>query len=81
MEYLMLFLTFAKIGAITFGGGLAMLPILKREVVENKGWATGLFSILDSNYWNPYNVISYNLANRLYRIRGDELICFRKRKK
>ena len=40
MEYLMLFLTFAKIGAITFGGGLAMLPILKREVVENKGWAT-----------------------------------------
>lgn len=40
MEYLMLFLTFAKIGAITFGGGLAMLPILKREIVENKGWAT-----------------------------------------
>lgn len=40
MEYLMLFLTFAKIGVITFGGGLAMLPILKREIVENKGWAT-----------------------------------------
>ncbi len=27
-------------GAITFGGGMAMLPILQREVVENKGWAT-----------------------------------------
>ena len=35
-----LYLTFAKMGAITFGGGMAMLPILQREVVENKGWAT-----------------------------------------
>ena len=35
-----LFWTFAKMGAITFGGGMAMLPILQREVVENKHWAT-----------------------------------------
>jgi chromate transporter len=35
-----MFLTFAKVGAMTFGGGYAMLPILQREVVENKGWAT-----------------------------------------
>ena len=39
-ELLDLFLTFAKVGAMTFGGGYAMLPILQREVVENKGWAT-----------------------------------------
>lgn len=38
--YLDLFLTFAKMGACTFGGGMAMLPILQREVVEKKGWAT-----------------------------------------
>lgn len=38
--YLDLFFTFAKIGAMTFGGGYAMLPILQREVVENKKWAT-----------------------------------------
>lgn len=38
--YLDLFLTFAKIGVVTFGGGVAMLPILQREVVENKHWAT-----------------------------------------
>ena len=38
--YLDLYLTFAKMGAITFGGGMAMLPILQREVVEKKGWAT-----------------------------------------
>jgi chromate transporter len=38
--YLDLFLTFAKVGVCTFGGGYAMLPILQREIVENKGWAT-----------------------------------------
>ncbi|MBQ6739108.1 MAG: chromate transporter [Synergistaceae bacterium] len=35
-----LFLTFTKIGAVTFGGGYAMLPILQREIVENKKWGT-----------------------------------------
>lgn len=35
-----MFITFAKVGVMTFGGGYAMLPILEREVVENKGWAT-----------------------------------------
>ena len=39
-ELLTLFLTFAKVGVMTVGGGYAMLPILQREVVENKGWAT-----------------------------------------
>lgn len=36
--YLDLFLTYAKVGAMTFGGGYAMLPILKREIVDRKGW-------------------------------------------
>ena len=35
-----MFITFAKVGVMTFGGGYAMLPILQREVVENKKWAT-----------------------------------------
>ena len=35
-----LFWTFAKMGVMTFGGGMARLPILQREVVENKHWAT-----------------------------------------
>ena len=38
--YLDLFFTFAKVGVCAFGGGYAMLPILQREVVEKKGWAT-----------------------------------------
>ncbi len=35
-----LFWTFAKMGVMTFGGGMAMLPILQREVVDSKHWAT-----------------------------------------
>ncbi len=35
-----LFWTFAKVGVMTFGGGYAMLPLLQREVVDAKGWAT-----------------------------------------
>ena len=38
--YADLFLTFAKMGVCTFGGGYAMLPILQREVVEKRRWAT-----------------------------------------
>ena len=33
-----LFLTFAKIGAFTFGGGYAMIPMIEKEVIEKKKW-------------------------------------------
>ena len=33
-----LFLTFAKIGAFTFGGGYAMIPLIEKEVIEKKKW-------------------------------------------
>ena len=39
-ELLGLFFTFFKIGAVFFGGGYAMLPILVKEFVEKRGWAT-----------------------------------------
>lgn len=39
-ELLDMFLMFARIGGFTFGGGYAMLPILQKEVVEQKHWAT-----------------------------------------
>ena len=35
-----LYLTFTKVGGMMFGGGYAMLPILQREIVDNKKWAT-----------------------------------------
>ena len=41
MILLELFFSFAKVGVMTFGGGLAMLPILQREIVEHKGWEIG----------------------------------------
>lgn len=39
-ELIEIYLIFFKMGAVTFGGGYAMLPILKREIVEKKKWLT-----------------------------------------
>lgn len=33
-----LFLTFLKIGAFTFGGGYAMIPLIQKEVCEKRKW-------------------------------------------
>ena len=35
-----IFLTFFKIGAFTFGGGYAMIPLIQREASEKHGWVT-----------------------------------------
>ena len=37
-EILDLFITFLKIGVMTFGGGYAMIPVVERELIKNKGW-------------------------------------------
>ena len=39
-ELLELYLSFFRIGLLTFGGGYAMLPMLQREVVDKHGWVT-----------------------------------------
>ena len=39
-EYVDLFMTFCRIGGLTFGGGYAMLPMLQKEVVESRQWVT-----------------------------------------
>ena len=39
-ELLELYLIFAKIGSVNFGGGYAMLPLLERELVTERGWVT-----------------------------------------
>ena len=38
--YLKLFMAFLKIGAFTFGGGWAMIPLIEREVVDKQKWIT-----------------------------------------
>ena len=69
---LTLFLTFAKVGVMTFGGGYAMLPILQREIVENRGWATDedLANYFAIGQCTP-GVIAVNTATFIgYRTRG-----------
>ena len=39
-QFLELYLAFVKIGTFTFGGGLAMMPIMQRELIEKRGWLT-----------------------------------------
>lgn len=37
-EFFEIFFAFAKVGVMTFGGGYSMLPILQKEIIDNKGW-------------------------------------------
>ncbi|UNC90973.1 chromate transporter [Candidatus Contubernalis alkaliaceticus] len=39
-KFLHIFIIFFKIGAFTFGGGLAMLPLVKQEIVDKKKWVS-----------------------------------------
>ena len=66
--YLDLFLTFARIGGLTFGGGYAMLPMLQKEVVESRHWATEE-ELMD--YYAP-GIIAVNTATFVGRkVKGD----------
>ena len=38
MIYLQLFLSFLQIGALSFGGGYAAMPLLQAQIVETRGW-------------------------------------------
>lgn len=40
MKILQLFISFFKIGAFSFGGGYAMLPFIKKEIIEVHHWLT-----------------------------------------
>ena len=59
-SYLDLFLTFARIGGLTFGGGYAMLPMLQKEVVEKRNW----YKIKTSNDLEGW--ICENVGNEKY---------------
>ena len=43
-----LFGTFSKIGAFTFGGGYAMIPLIQREVTERRRWLEDIVAIAES---------------------------------
>jgi len=67
-----LFTTFLKIGALTFGGGYAMMPIMRKEVVEKKEWADDddILKILIISESTP-GVLAVNSATFIgYKIAG-----------
>ena len=39
-KYIVLLLTFLKLGLFTFGGGYNMIPLLENELVDSKRWIT-----------------------------------------
>ena len=72
-ELLDMFFTFARIGGLTFGGGYAMLPMLQKEVVEKRGWATEdeLMDYYAVGQCTP-GVIAVNTATFIgYKIAGN----------
>ncbi len=67
-----LYIAFLKIGALTFGGGYAMLPMLQREVIDKHGWATieEVLDIYAIGQCTP-GIIAVNTATMIgYRKRG-----------
>lgn len=67
-----LFIAFVKIGGFTFGGGYAMLPMLQKEIVEKKNWATSddLMDYFAIGQCTP-GVIAVNTATFVgYKIKG-----------
>ncbi|SHJ72821.1 chromate transporter [Anaerobranca californiensis DSM 14826] len=69
---LQLFFSFFKIGSFTFGGGYAMLPVIQREVVENRRWVEEkeFLEVLGVSQSGP-GAVAVNTAIYLgYKIKG-----------
>lgn len=78
MKYLILFLTFAKIGMFTIGGGYAMIPLIEREIV-NKKWMNKndfmeMFALTQSIPGVFAVNISIFVGYKLHKIKGS-LVC------
>ena len=71
-ELFKLFSTFFRIGGLTFGGGYAMLPMLEKEVVDEKKWATSeeLLDYYAVGQATP-GIIAVNTATFIgYKVKG-----------
>ena len=71
-QILILFLTFAKVGLFTFGGGYAMIPIIQKEVSEKRKWVyeREILDIIAISESTP-GPIAVNLATYVgYKIAG-----------
>lgn len=78
---LQVFFTFCKIGLFTFGGGYAMLPLLKDEIVKRHNWTSDeeLLDYYSIGQSTP-GIIAVNVATfigyKLYGIKGGILATF-----
>ena len=69
-----LFTTFFKIGAVTFGGGYAMIPIIETEVVEKHKWVNKeeLLDLIAIAQSTP-GVFAVNISTFIgYKLRGTK---------
>ena len=67
-----LFVTFMRIGGLTFGGGYAMLPMLEKEAVEHRGWVTNseLLDYYAVAQCTPGIIVSNTAALIGYKVKG-----------
>ena len=67
-----LFLTFARIGGLTFGGGYAMLPFIQKEIVEKNNWisSTEFTDIIGISQMTPGPVAINSATFVGYKISG-----------
>ena len=56
-----LFLTFAKIGLFTFGGGYAMIAMIENNCVERKQWITGV------RFWGLNSSVGFAATSSINR--------------
>lgn len=70
-ENLQLFVSFLKVGSFMFGGGYAMLPLLERELIDNKKWINKdeLLEILSISQMTP-GTIAINAATYIGNKQG-----------
>lgn len=67
-----MFITFAKIGSFTLGGGYAMVPVMQKEIVDKKGWLASdeFMDILAVSQATP-GLFAMNMASHIgYKLKG-----------
>ena len=78
MKYLLLFMTFAKIGMFTIGGGYAMIPLIEREIVKKRWMSKEDFMEMFALSQSLPGVFAVNISifvgYKLHKVKGS-LVC------
>lgn len=78
MKYLLLFMTFAKIGMFTIGGGYAMTPLIEREIVKKRWMSKEDFMEMFALTQSLPGVFAVNISifvgYKLHKVKGS-LVC------